>query len=93
MRARPEQPSADPHARAFTKGRARALVRLERAGLTQRQAYAWLTAWELSTAGLDDFRRSSDFWELGFQFAREEHRRGHPTPNITRSLLEHREAS
>lgn len=85
--------SAAIHARAFAKGRARAIARLERAGLTMRQAGAWIAAWELSTIGLDDFRRGSDFWELGFQFAREEYRRGHQAPKLTGNLERASEAS
>lgn len=91
MRARTEKPSA-PRARAFAMGRARALARLERDGLSARQARAWIAAWDFSTTGLDDFRQSSDFWELGCQYALEERKRGYKPPDLS-ALLQDQEAS
>jgi len=42
--------------------------------------------------GLDDFRQSFDFWDLGYQYAREERRRGYEPPDLSAALVE-REAS
>jgi hypothetical protein len=92
MRARREERSAAPGARAFAVGRARAIARLERGGLPARDARAWIEAWDLTTTGLDDFRRSADFWELGRQYALEEWKRGYAPPDLF-ALLQSREAS
>ena len=83
MRAQPVDRPATPQARAFAKGRARAFARLDRDGMLVGQARAWLNAWDFTTTGLDDFRKSADFWELGYRFAREEWQRGHPSPDIS----------
>ncbi len=73
-------------------GRARALARLERDGLSAHEARAWIAAWDSTTTGLDDFRHSSDFWELGCQYAREERKRGYEPPDLS-ALFEDQEAS
>ena len=39
-------------------------------------------AWEGSTWGLLDFRAAADYWELGFQYAIEERRRGYQPPGL-----------
>lgn len=92
MRARTEERPADPRARAFAMGRARALACLEREGLSTGQAQAWIAAWDFTTTGLDDFRQSSDFWELGSQYAREERKRGYEPPDLP-AVFQDREAS
>ncbi len=40
-----------------------------------------MAAWDNSTVGLTDFRATPDYWELGFQFAIEERRRGYLPPD------------
>jgi hypothetical protein len=56
--------------------------RLARAGLPRLHAEAWIAAWDESTAGLIDFRAANDYWELGFQYAIEERRRGYHPPGL-----------
>jgi hypothetical protein len=68
---RPQRPTP------FWLGRARAFQRLIAAGLPSALAEGWMDAWDESTADLLDFRSASDFWEIGFQFALEEYRRGY----------------
>lgn len=92
MRARTEVKPAHPHAHAFAMGRARALASLERAGLSTRHAQAWIAAWDFASAGLDDFRQSSDFWELGREYALEERKRGYEPPDMS-AIFDAREAS
>jgi hypothetical protein len=48
-------------------------------------AQTWIDTWDESTADLTDFRAADDFWELGFRYAVEEHRRGYRPPGV-RSL-------
>jgi hypothetical protein len=69
-------------ARAWDSGRRRTRVGLELAGLRAADAEAWVEAWAVTTEGLDDFRASSEFWQLGFDYAIEEHRRGHQPPRL-----------
>jgi hypothetical protein len=66
--------------RGFAVGRATALDRLVRAGMPLTLAEGWIAAWDVSTAGLIDFRAAADFWELGYRYAVEEYRRGHRPP-------------
>lgn len=70
---------------AFAKGRDAALSRLVRGGVPPADAAAWVTAWDVTTAGLVDFRRSDDFWRLGYQYAREEYARGFAPPALATS--------
>jgi hypothetical protein len=70
---------------AFAKGRDAALSRLIRVGVPPADAAAWVTAWDVTTTGLVDFRRSDDFWRLGYQYAREEHARGFAPPALAES--------
>jgi len=44
------------------------------------KAEAWLDAWDTTTLGLVDFRRASDFWRLGYEYALEEYRLGFDPP-------------
>jgi hypothetical protein len=83
----------DRHAaeRAFAKQRNRAIERLERLGVSGESARAWIAAWDRSTIDLVDFRAAGDFWDLGFQYAREEIRAGFDPP--TWDGAEAREAS
>lgn len=66
--------------RAFARRRAIALKRLTRRGMPERKAEAWIHAWDVTTAGLVDFRRAPDFWQLGFEYALEEYRLGFDPP-------------
>ena len=74
--------SSDPTTldRKFLLRRAQAVDRLVRAGLTERQAQAWIAAWLASTDGLTDFRAAPDYWDLAVQYAIEERRRGYLPP-------------
>ena len=92
MRARTEMRPTDPRAHAFAMGRARALASLEREGLSTRQAQGWIAAWDFTSTGLNDFRQSSDFWELGRQYALEERKRGYLPPDLS-ATFEDQEAS
>ena len=65
----------------FAARRATAVERLVLAGIARRHAEAWIAAWVMSTAGLNDFRAAADYWDLGFQYAIEERRRGYQPPN------------
>jgi hypothetical protein len=60
----------------FDSRRHATIQRLVRAGVPRRKADAWISAWDESTAPLRDFRRAADFWDQGYLFALEEHRRG-----------------
>jgi hypothetical protein len=73
---------------AFAKGRDATLSRLVRGGISPADAAAWVTAWDVTTAGLVDFRRSDDFWRLGYQYAREEHARGFRPPALTEGMAQ-----
>jgi hypothetical protein len=64
----------------FAARRAAVVERLVRAGIARRHAEAWIAAWVNSTAGLNDFRAAADYWDLGFQYALEERRRGYHPP-------------
>lgn len=66
--------------RAFAVGRARTLKRLLLCGIPEGKAKAWVDAWDVTTAGLVDFRRAPDFWQLGFEYALEESRLGYEPP-------------
>ena len=68
--------------RAFAKGHDTALRRLIRLGVPSDQATAWVTAWDVTTVGLVDFRRADDFWRLGYEYAREEYARGFAPPAL-----------
>jgi hypothetical protein len=68
--------------RAFATRRTVVIERLVRAGLPRLHAEAWVFAWEDSTSGLTDFRAAVDYWELGFQYAIEERRRGYRPPGL-----------
>jgi hypothetical protein len=59
----------------FKSRRAAAVQRLVGAGVPRSKAEAWISAWDESTSPLRDFRQASDFWDQGFLFALEEHRR------------------
>jgi hypothetical protein len=50
--------------------------------LPEGKAEAWLEAWDVTTAGLVDFRRAPDFWQLGYEYAREEYRLGYEPPLV-----------
>ena len=58
--------------------------RLVNAGMPRPLAEGWIAAWEDSTAWLTDFRAAGDYWELGFQYALEERRRGYRPPEFER---------
>lgn len=77
-------------ASAWDKSRARTVARLERLGVPPSHARAWVHAWDVSTAGLDGFRLASDYWEVGYAYARDEYRSGFAPPDV---LLDVREAS
>jgi hypothetical protein len=68
--------------RAFAEGRDRTLNQLVRVGVPRAHAHAWVTAWDVTTAGLVDFRRAPDFWRLGYEYAREEYVRGFAPPTL-----------
>ena len=68
--------------RTFAAGRDRTLNQLVRVGVPRVHAEAWVTAWDVTTAGLVDFRRASDFWRLGYEYAREEYLRGFAPPTL-----------
>jgi hypothetical protein len=77
-------PSKSPNStrgETFAARRATVIERLVRAGIARRHAEAWIAAWVQSTAGLNDFRAAADYWDLGFQYALEERRRGYHPPN------------
>ena len=44
--------------------------------MSEQFAQYWIAAWVESTGELEDFRRAPDFWEVAYQFAIEENRRG-----------------
>lgn len=67
---------------AWEKGGFRTVARLERLGVPPAQARAWVHAWDVSTAGLDEFRRASDYWEVGYAYARDEFRAGFAPPDV-----------
>jgi hypothetical protein len=73
-------PSIERQERTFLARRAAAVERLVLSGIARRHAEAWITAWVESTAGLTDFRAAADYWELGFEYAIEERRRGYHPP-------------
>ena len=64
----------------FAARRATAVERLVLVVLDQHLAIE-VAAWVMSTAGLNDFRAAADYWDLGFQYAIEERRRGYQPPN------------
>ena len=68
--------------RAFAIERGLTLTKLVRLGIPSTRAEAWVHAWDVMTAGLVDFRRASDFWELGYQYAVEEYRLGFDPPEF-----------
>jgi hypothetical protein len=74
--------------RDWEKGRARAVDRLERLGVSSDRALAWVEAWDVTTQGLDGFRRAPDYWDVGYAYAREEHRSGFAPPDLQRDELE-----
>ena len=62
---------------SFLARRAGAIDRLVRAGMPRTIAQGWIAAWDDSTSELTDFRAAEDFWDLGYRYAVEEHRRGY----------------
>ena len=79
-------PTAVRQERDFVARRTVTVERLVRAGVPRLHAEAWIAAWDESTAGLIDFRAAGDYWELGFQYAIEERRRGYRPPGLARQL-------
>lgn len=65
------------------RGLALAFKRLIKVGVPSDDALAWLDAWDVTTAGLVDFRRAPDFWELGYEYALEEYRLGFNPPVVS----------
>ena len=68
--------------RAFAERRERTIARLQRLGIPEGAARQWMAAWDATTTGLGDFRRASDFWEVGFQYARAEFKAGYLPPKV-----------
>jgi hypothetical protein len=65
----------------FADRRERTVARLIRAEISRELAETWVHNWDVTTRGLVDFRGADDFWDLGFQYAVEEYRRGYrPSP-------------
>ena len=73
-------PRAKREEQGFVARRTETVERLVRAGIPREFAQAWMAIWDESTAGLRDFRAASDYWELAFQYALEERRRGYVPP-------------
>jgi hypothetical protein len=72
---RPNRAKPSTDSRTFVARRDDTIDRLIRVGMPRVSAEAWIDAWVASTADLPDFRRAPDFWDVGYQFALEEHGR------------------
>ena len=79
-----QSPVARQQERTFAARRIATVGRLVSAGMPRPLAEGWIAAWEESTAWLTDFRAAGDYWELGFQYALEERRRGYRPPEFER---------
>jgi len=77
-----QSPSTRQQARTFAARRIATVGRLVRAGMPRQLAERWIAAWEESTVWLTEFRAATDYWELGFQYAVEERRRGYHPPKF-----------
>jgi hypothetical protein len=75
-------PRAMRQGQSFAARRTATVERLVRAGIPLQFAQVWIAIWDESTAGLGDFRAASDYWELAFQYALEERRRGYVPPGL-----------
>lgn len=83
---RPDDLAATREERRFAARRAEVVDRLVAAGMARMLAEGWIAAWDQSTAGLVDFRATPEFWELGYRYALEEHRRGYRPPESLRLI-------
>lgn len=72
--------------RRFAARRAEVVDRLVAGGMARVLADGWIAAWDVSTAGLVDFRAMPEFWDLGYRYALEEHRRGYLPPESLRLI-------
>jgi hypothetical protein len=65
------------HSDSSFAARRRAVIRrLVRAGMREELAEAWIETWDEMTDQLPDFRAASDYWDVAYQYAVEEHLRG-----------------